>query len=233
MVIRGWLNSLGYRTAAEMRTVAPGPRRWVPVVAGFVSGALAWRFGYGSPGQPAALGPAPDGGAFDLVPDVLVVWGVLLVASWACLALAAIDLDVHRLPDRITGPTLVWLVLGFAVAALVGAGWVPWLRMLGAGLGAGALYLALSLVSLARGSSGLGLGDVKLAVVLGAALGWFGFESLIMGLYAGFIIGGAWAIVLLVGRRVKLSGRLAFGPPMMLGALVALLLPPNSLGWMF
>ncbi|MGB3187451.1 MAG: A24 family peptidase [Ornithinimicrobium sp.] len=232
-LIRGWLNTLGYRTAAEKGSAQPGPRRWVPVAAGAVSGALAWRFGYGSPEAPAALGPAPDGGAFDPTADLVVVWVVLLVASWACVALAAIDLDVHRLPDRIIGPTLVWLVLVLAVAAVAGAGWGPWWRMLTCGVGSGVFYLALSLVSLMRGSSGLGLGDVKLAVVLGAALGWIGFGSLILGVYAGFLIGGAWALVLLLSRRVKLSGHLAFGPPMMLGVLCALLVPPNSLGSMF
>ncbi|MGB6003812.1 MAG: hypothetical protein WBG36_04230, partial [Ornithinimicrobium sp.] len=38
-LIRGWLNTLGYRTAAEKGSAQPGPRRWVPVAAGAVSGA--------------------------------------------------------------------------------------------------------------------------------------------------------------------------------------------------
>ncbi|CAN5606586.1 hypothetical protein BH23ACT6_BH23ACT6_20770 [soil metagenome] len=230
--LRRWLGDLGYRNEAEAQAPLPGGRWWVPVVSAVVSAALAYRL-WDSPAR-ADPGSALDSGdASGIAAAQIVVLLVLVVASWACIALAAIDQDVHRLPDRITGPTVVWLVLGLAVAAVLGAGWAPWLRMLACALASGLFYLVLSLLSLTRGSSALGLGDVKLSVVLGAALGWFGIHAVILGLYAGFLIGGVWAVGLLVARRVNLGGHLAFGPPMMLGALCALLLPATSVGSMF
>ncbi|MGB5952819.1 MAG: A24 family peptidase [Ornithinimicrobium sp.] len=229
MRVRGWLNTLAYRRPDEEQMPKPGSRWWVPVAALLICAAVGWRLVL----LPSGSGTTLAGPGSFVDTEQIIVLVVLIVAGWACLALAAVDLDVHRLPDRITGPTLLWLIGGLGVASLAGAGWSPWLRMLLCAVLSGAFYLLLSLVSLTRGSSALGLGDVKLAVVLGAALGWFGVQSAIIGLYAAFLIGGLWAALLLIARRVKLQGHLAFGPAMMLGALCGVLLPPDSIGAMF
>lgn len=228
--VRTWLVTLSYRRPSDVGSPTPGGRWWLLPVAGAVSATLAWRIFVAGPGTTSASA-AEQGLSRGIVAPVVLV--VFIVTTWACLALAAIDLDVHRLPDLITGPTLVWLVVGLGVAAVAGAGWSPWLRMLACAAVSGVFYLLLSLVSLTRGSSPLGLGDVKLSVLLGATTGWFGIQSAIVGLYAGFLIGGASALVLLVFGRVTLRGHLAFGPPMMLGALCGVLLPPDSMGAMF
>ena len=164
-------------------------------------------------------------------PVALVLTATLLLVTLACVCLAAMDLDVHRLPDRIMWPTMGLLGAGLTVAALAGGMVTPLGRALGAALAAGGLYLLIALVSLARGSLALGLGDVKLAVVLGGVLGWFGWAEAISGIYAGFLVGGLFGLALLVGRRVSWKGHFAYGPPMMVGALLGLLAGPTVLPW--
>ena len=166
-------------------------------------------------------------------PVATVLTATLLVVLLACVCLAAMDLDVHRLPDRIMWPTMGTLGIGLVLAALVGGGAQPLLRALLAAAAAGGFYLLIALASLARGSLALGLGDVKLSVVLGAVLGWFGWPELVLGIYTGFLVGGLFGLVLLLSRRVSWKGHFAFGPPMMVGALCGLLAGPALLsGWL-
>ena len=82
-----------------------------------------------------------------------------------------------------------------------------------------AVYFVLALIS----PSSMGMGDVKLALVIGLLLGWFGLNAWLIGLLAAFIVGGVIAIVALLLRRVTLKGSIPFGPSMLAGALIALL----------
>ncbi|MGC1206453.1 MAG: A24 family peptidase [Ornithinimicrobium sp.] len=228
-----WLRLATYRKPDEEVMPLPGSRWWVAPVLGVLAWVLTWRTLFAPPAQ--LTGAMFDPGSSAGVPSFtqFVVLLTLLTVGLACVCLAAMDMDVHRLPDRIMWPTMGLLIVGLSVAAVVGGYWWPLARMLICAVGSGAFYLTLSLVSLARGSLALGLGDVKLSVVLGAALGWFGFQSVVLGLYAGFLVGGLVAAFLLVTKKVGIGGHLAYGPPMMLGAMVGLLLPPDLLTSMF
>lgn len=228
-----WLRQVTYRKPDEEGLDLPGTRWWVAPVLGLVFAALTWRLVAASParGTAAMLDPGVGPGSHAL--PQFVALATLLVVALACVCLAAMDLDVHRLPDRIMWPTMGVLVIGLCLAAAVGTEWHVLGRVLLAGFVCGAGYLALALLSLARGSLALGLGDVKLAVVLGGGLGWFSWQSVVLGMYAGFLVGGLVAVVLLVTRRIGLKADLAYGPPMMVGALIGALLPPDSLSMMF
>lgn len=110
-----------------------------------------------------------------------------------------------------------------ALQALVAAAWnvAPqlWSALLGGAVG-GLLFVALYL--LARG--GLGAGDVKLAGYIGLVLG---FPDVLRGLFYGVVLGGVVSLLLLVTRRVRRDSRLAYGPYLVGGAIVALVtLPP-------
>ncbi|GAA5163546.1 prepilin peptidase [Ornithinimicrobium tianjinense] len=216
-----WLRLATYRKPDELDDPLPGGRWWVPGVLGVVSGLVVWRVWFVE--DEAVPTPWVAG----------VLTATLLLVVLACVCLAAMDMDVHRLPDRIMWPTMGLLAGGTVLAALVGGGFDPWLRSVLAGVASGGFYLALALLSLARGSLALGLGDVKLSVVLGAALGWFGWPEALSGVYAGFLVGGVVAVVLLLGRRVRWEGHFAYGPPMMVGALLGLLATPGLLGSLF
>lgn len=228
-----WLRRVTYRKPDEESMALPGSRWWVAPVLGAVYGAIAWRVllaptaaGTGSRLDPGAGPGGPS-------PSQVIALLTLLVVALACLCLAAMDLDVHRLPDRVMWPTMAALLAGLGLAAVVGGEWGVFGRVLLAGFACGAGYLTLALVSLARGSLALGLGDVKLAVLLGAGLGWFGWQSVVVGMYAGFLVGGLAALLLLLTRRVGLRGDLAYGPPMMVGALIGALLAPDVVSSMF
>jgi leader peptidase (prepilin peptidase)/N-methyltransferase len=149
-----------------------------------------------------------------------------LFLAAAGVLLAVIDLQHHLLPNRVVGPSVGIGAVLLLVAALPDGNWDALLR---AGLGAVALfagYLALALIS----PQGLGLGDVKLAGLLGLYLGWIGWSAVFSGAIAGFAIQALLALVLLAGRRIGLRGELPFGPAMLLGAAVAIGWNPALLG---
>ncbi|GAB3499441.1 prepilin peptidase [Flexivirga sp.] len=136
-------------------------------------------------------------------------------------ALAAIDLDVHRLPDALTLRLAPVAVVIAAVASASTGDWFALLRAVLAGAALGAAYLVLLLVS--RGGAGLGLGDVKLALGIGTLLGWFSWSAVLSGTLIGFILGGLWAAGLLITRRATRQTYIAFGPFMIGGTVLALL----------
>jgi leader peptidase (prepilin peptidase)/N-methyltransferase len=69
----------------------------------------------------------------------------------------------------------------------------------------------------------MGFGDVKLAAVLGIYLGWLGWGELIVGAFAAFLLGGLFAIGLMVFRRAGRKTAIPFGPWMLGGAWIAIL----------
>ncbi|MFI8825947.1 prepilin peptidase [Streptomyces sp. NPDC053431] len=155
----------------------------------------------------ATGGPRPE----------LLVW--LLAAPFGTL-LACVDVRVHRLPDRLTLPLAAVLPLLLAVAAALPYAAGSWIHSL---LGAAALgggYLVLFLLH----PNGMGFGDVKLAVPLGAALGWYGWGVLFLGAFAGFLLGALYGLGLLLTRRARRGTAIPFGPFMIVGALLGLLL---------
>jgi len=85
------------------------------------------------------------------------------------------------------------------------------------------IYVGIAAV-VGASSEGLGLGDVKLAGVLGALLGWIGWISAVMGLLTGFVFGGLLAGVLLIFRRADRKSHMSFGPSMITAAYVWTLL---------
>ncbi|MFF9477670.1 prepilin peptidase [Streptomyces sp. NPDC014733] len=152
----------------------------------------------------AATGPRPE----------LAAW--LLMAPVAVL-LAAVDLRVRRLPDALTATLAVLAAAGLGGAAQLGGAAGSWRRAVLGGLLLGGCYLLLFVAN----PGGIGLGDAKLAVGLGTALGWYGWHTLLLGAAAGIALGalrGCW--LLLAGRRRE---AMPLGPYLIAGALCGLL----------
>ncbi|MGO4534648.1 prepilin peptidase [Leifsonia sp. 2MCAF36] len=138
------------------------------------------------------------------------------------IALALIDLDTHRLPDRIVLPAyVVGGGLLTVVAVLNADGW----GLLRALIGAAAAFLFYLVLGLVKPGA-MGFGDVKLAGLLGLYLGWVGWSALVIGIFGGFIVGGILALVLLAARRVSVGGGIPFGPSMLAGAWIGLVAGP-------
>ena len=140
---------------------------------------------------------------------LLAVVGVLL---------AVIDLEHRLLPNRVLLPaTAAAAVLLTGAAALTGS----WAR-LGEAVGSAAILFVFFLVLALIAPSGLGMGDVKLAGLLGLYLGWVGPGTVAVGAVAGFAVQAVLALVLLVGRRVGAKGEIPFGPALLVGAALAI-----------
>jgi leader peptidase (prepilin peptidase)/N-methyltransferase len=146
-------------------------------------------------------------------------------AAGAAVVLGAVDLASHRLPDRVTFPAAVVCAAAFLVDAAVLGSWGAFVRALLAAAAAFAVAYGAAAIS----PEGLGFGDVKLLGLLGLLLGWFGWGVLLAGVFLGLLTGAAVSLALLAGRRAGWRTALPFGPPLMLGAVLALALGAGSL----
>ncbi|WP_370630949.1 prepilin peptidase [Paeniglutamicibacter sp. Y32M11] len=100
--------------------------------------------------------------------------------------LSIIDFRSHLLPNRILGPWFAVALVLLGTAALFAAEPAIILRML---LGAGILFATYLLLHLIV-PAGMGLGDVKLAAVLGLYLGFLSLTHLFWGTAVAFMLGG-------------------------------------------
>ncbi len=143
-----------------------------------------------------------------------VILGLMLVAI--LIPVALIDLEHRIIPNVITVPAAVAaIVIGLATDP----GWVPTQLIAGAAAGAFLLFFAIAY------PRGMGMGDVKLAAVLGLYLGASVAVALFIAVLAGAIVGGV-----VIARRGVQEGRktaVPFGPFLALGGIVALLVGPQ------
>lgn len=142
-----------------------------------------------------------------------------LVLAAALVALSVVDLERMRLPTPIV-LTAAGLGLPLLVAASAQAH--AWGSLEHAAVGAvacGAAFLAVALAV----PKGLGLGDVRLAALLGAFLGWLGYRPMAVGFLLALLAGGVAGVGLLLLKRGGRSTRIPFGPFLAGGSLVAVL----------
>jgi leader peptidase (prepilin peptidase) / N-methyltransferase len=152
-------------------------------------------------------------GRFGFTSDLLVALFVIGILA----VLSVIDIEQRRLPNVIVLPAASAILL----AQLVLSPDRAW-EWIAASLGAGLLFLVLALIS----PSGLGMGDVKLAMLIGAALG----GSVVTALFVGTLAAAVYAIVLIVRNGADARRRsFPLGPFLAAGAVFALL-APSSLG---
>lgn len=149
-----------------------------------------------------------------------------LVLAAACalavctVPLGFIDAAVKRLPDLLTGAAYAATGLFLILAAAVSGHWGALGRALLGGLLLAGVYLILLLIS----PSGMGLGDVKLAASLGTMLAWTSWNLLLLGGFAGFALAAIYSVALLATGRATRKQQIPFGPFMIAGAFLAVLL---------
>ena len=135
------------------------------------------------------------------------------------VALSFIDIEHHKLPNVIVLPSYAVGALLLGSASIITGDYGQLLR---AGIGLGAMGLAYLLIAVIKPGA-MGLGDVKLAGVLGLYLGFNGWGALIIGSLAAFILGGIYGVVLILLRRTTRKSGIPFGPWMVLGAWIGIL----------
>ncbi|MCI2957308.1 prepilin peptidase [Agromyces atrinae] len=145
---------------------------------------------------------------------------VVVLLAVVAVPLAIVDLEEHRLPNHLVLPTTLVAATLLAAAAVATDAFDVLVRALLGGAVMFGLYLAGALAS----PRSVGMGDVKLAALLGLVLGWFGWSTWVAGLALAIVIGGVVAVLAVLLRRATLSSALPFGPSMLAGALAAVIL---------
>ena len=144
----------------------------------------------------------------------MVAYGLMIAM---CIEQSIIDFVTHRLPRGVTfraaivgGPLLALAAINHDDNGRTGVMFTSFIVTL-------VLFAALAAVS----KGGIGGGDVRLAPVLAMFLGWLGASHVYIGLGSGFIFGGVVATGMLVTHRGSTSTRIAFGPFLCIGAVIA------------
>jgi leader peptidase (prepilin peptidase) / N-methyltransferase len=150
-------------------------------------------------------------------------WPVACAACWLAIVavpLAIVDALCRRLPDRLTAAAFAGTGVFLVTAAAEDGTWGMLARS-GAGAAAAAAFFVLFAV--ARPGSA-GLGDAKLGLSIGALAAWFGWTVLLAALLASFVAAAGYGLWLLASRRARIGSTIAFGPFLLAGCLVAVLL---------
>lgn len=142
------------------------------------------------------------------------------------VALVWIDVDVHRLPEGLTLPAIPSVALLLAVASLTSGDWSALGRAAICAVAGYLFYLALALLV----PGGLGLGDATLGALVSLPLGYLGWTEPVLGVVLTYLFGGAFSLVAIALRRVRLKGFIAFGPFIVVGSLAAVFVGLPNLG---
>lgn len=145
----------------------------------------------------------------------MVFFGILIVAAY-------IDFDSYLLPDILTLPGAVLALL--CAPLFLG---VPLLdAFLGAVIGAGFFWLLQIFYKHVKKTEGLGFGDVKLMLLLGALTGWKALPLIIFSGSCTALLAGVFYMLRPGGDGMKTA--VPFGPFLSLGGILAVLLPEFS-----
>lgn len=167
---------------------------FVELSTGIFFGVVAWRF------HASAL-------------SLLVAFLYLAAVS---IVLGLIDLDTHTLPNRVVMPSYVVGIVLLGVTGIVSGNHGAILRGLSGMIALGLFYFGMALIY----PGGMGMGDVKFAGVLGLFLGYLGWDVLLVGAFSAFVLGGFFALALMIFRKASRGSGIPFGPWMLAGAWV-------------
>jgi leader peptidase (prepilin peptidase)/N-methyltransferase len=190
----GWFARWGSVRLARIEGLDPGARPWQmygpPVLAALLFGIFA----------------------YDLGLEHLAVLSSRSVFVLVLVQVIFFDLEHRLILDRIIFPAMI-------LAVLVSLFEQPWWAGIATGLGAGVLFLFLSVAgSTLLRAEVLGFGDVKLAAFMGFLLGW---PAIVDAVFLGVLVGAIAAIAVGVWHR-SLKATFAYGPYLAIGALVML-----------
>ncbi len=149
---------------------------------------------------------------------------LIFVAS--LLALALIDLELMVLPRSIVYPALIGVGATLLVAATVDNQWRRLFVAVLCSLAWFALFFVINLVS----PRSLGFGDVRLAPLLGLALGWLGVGEVILGFFAANVVGAVIGVGLIATKRIRRDQPIPYGVFLAVGAVLTVLIGPMLLG---
>jgi leader peptidase (prepilin peptidase)/N-methyltransferase len=149
---------------------------------------------------------------------------IFIILSSALIIIAFIDLNVQIVPDVISLPGIViGLIISF---------FVPYISFINSALGVvagGGIILIIGLAgSVIFKKEAMGGGDVKIAAMIGAFLGW---RYIIISLFLGFFLGALAGIFLIMSKIKSREDTVPFGPFIVLGSFITLLWGEKIISW--
>jgi len=152
--------------------------------------------------------------------ELALLWPLMYVL----LVLSVIDLDTRTLPDKVTLPGIA---VGLIASPLIG--YTTFVgSLVGAAVGGGALFLIALLGDAVFRKESMGGGDIKLAAMLGAFLGW---KLCLVLLFVAFFVGAVVGVAVIVARGRQWDRTVPFGPFIALGAFASALWGDALLSW--
>jgi len=149
---------------------------------------------------------------------------IYIILSSALIIIAFIDLNEQIVPDVISLPGIV---IGFILSFFV-----PYISFVNSALGVlvgGGIILIIGLAgSVIFKKEAMGGGDVKLAAMVGAFLGW---RYIIISLFLGFFLGALAGIFLILSKVKSREDVIPFGPFIVLGSFITLLWGDKIISW--
>lgn len=160
------------------------------------------------------LGKLGELGILGAIIGVLLTW----VLFSALIVIFFIDLEHQIIPDQILLP----IILLFFVWNLVIGNWL----FLLSGFISSLFFLLVHLVTKGKG---MGLGDVKLAFLMGLALG---FPKIVVAVYLAFLTGAVVGTILILGKKAKFGQKIAFGPFLSFSTIITFLWGEKIIDWL-
>jgi len=149
---------------------------------------------------------------------------IFIILSSALIIIAFIDLNEQIVPDVISLPGIV---IGFIISFFV-----PYISFINSALGVavgGGIILIIGLGgSVIFKKEAMGGGDVKLAAMIGAFLGW---RYIVISLFLGFFLGALAGIFLILSKIKSREDVVPFGPFIVLGSIITLLWGEKIISW--
>ena len=140
----------------------------------------------------------------------LTIWTITgIIFCSVLIVISFIDIDFRIIPNVIVLPfTVIGLALNISFRS--SGWWMPLAFSLGA-------FLFMLIIHLIY-PRGMGMGDVKLSLMVGAFL----VNKVMMGLFLGFLIGAIYGLVLILIKKRKFKQASPFGPFISIGSIIAL-----------
>ena len=149
---------------------------------------------------------------------------IYIILSSSLIIISFIDLNEQIVPDVISLPGIV---IGFVISFFV-----PYISFIDSALGivaGGGIILIIGLAGSAIfKKEAMGGGDVKLAAMVGAFLGW---KYIIISLFLGFFLGALAGIILILSKIKSREDDIPFGPFIVLGSFITLLWGEKIISW--
>ncbi|AJE83062.1 type IV peptidase [Streptomyces albus] len=221
----GWLlprpvYRLAVPAGEERPERTPQGREFGGPFGGWLGPARAGGERYGPAAPPTAVATALVCGALAAATGTRPELGAWLLLAPVFVLLAMVDFRVQRLPDPLTLPLAGGALLLLGGAALLPEHGGDWTGALLGALALGLFFFVLFLIN----PRGMGFGDVKLVLSLGAVLGWYSWGGLLLGTFVGFLLGALYGVGLVALRRADRKTSIPFGPFLIAGALLGVLM---------